>query len=211
MRAAAVPGNGCSFPSRAWQRARCASRRSASLVFWGKQNGNASVEAKPSLTRDTPPMQSHRGNDEARHCERSEAIQRLCKRPLDCFVAAAPRNDEHSRSRDAIAPAGCHALAMALPQPRHFHFASPEKRGKRSTERCGGLHLLPGKSGRELHPLPGTAASLMTRAAHLSALHYRIDGSCLPTRPGPALPGITGSKREVCTPLRHQCSEHLAV
>jgi hypothetical protein len=88
MRVAAVPGNGCSFPSRAWQRARCASRRSASLVFWGKQNGNASVEAKPSLTRDTPPMQSHRGNDEARHCERSEAIQRLCKRPLDCSSQA---------------------------------------------------------------------------------------------------------------------------
>jgi hypothetical protein len=28
----------------------------------------------------------------------------------------------------------------------------------------------------------------------------RIDGSHLPTRPGPALPGITGYKREVCTP-----------
>jgi len=27
-------------------------------------------------------------------------------------------------------------------------------------------------------------------------------------QPGPALPGITGSKRE--DPLRHQCSEHLA-
>jgi hypothetical protein len=28
-----------------------------------------------------------------RHCERSEAIQRLGKK-LDCFVAIAPRNDE---------------------------------------------------------------------------------------------------------------------
>src|SRR5580704_11038317 len=82
-----------------------------------------------------------------------------------------------------------------------FHFLlAPIKRGKRSTEWCGGLHLLPGKSGRELHPLPGTAAVLMTRAAHLSVLHDRIDGSCLPPRPGPALPGITGCKREVCTP-----------
>lgn len=28
----------------------------------------------------------------------------------------------------------------------------------------------------------------------------RIDGSCLPPRPGPARLGITGCKREVCTP-----------
>jgi hypothetical protein len=81
--------------------------------------------------------------------------------------------------------------------PRFFCFP---KRGKRSTERCGGLRLLPGKSGRELHPLPGTAPAFMTKAGHLSVLHDRIDGSCLPPRPGPALPGITGCKREVCTP-----------
>jgi len=104
-----------------------------------------------------------------------------------------------SRSRDAIASAKVSRVAMASPQPRHFHFA-PQKRGKRSTERCGGLHLLPGKSGRELHPLPGTAAAFMTKAAHLSVLHDRIDGSHHPTRPGPALPGITRCKREFCTP-----------
>jgi hypothetical protein len=33
-------------------------------------------------------------NDETRCCVRSEAIQRFMQRPLDCFVAVAPRNDE---------------------------------------------------------------------------------------------------------------------
>src|SRR5580704_13532385 len=92
-------------------------------------------------------------------------------------------------------------MAMISPRThaRHFHFASL-KEGSGAPTGAVDCHLLPGTARRELHPLPGTAASLMTRAAHLSALHYRIDGSCLPTRPGPALPGITGSKREVCTP-----------
>ena len=33
-----------------------------------------------------------------RHCERSEAIQGRITRPLDCFVARAPRNDGRGRS-----------------------------------------------------------------------------------------------------------------
>ena len=71
-----------------------------------------------------------------------------------------------------------------------------------------------GAGGRELYPLPGTAPAFMTKAGHLSVLHDRIDGSCLPPRPGPALPGITGCKRQWAfrpPSLRRQCSEHLAV
>ena len=62
-RAAAVPGNGCSFPNRAWQRARCAIRRSASL--FGEANGNASraFGAKIFSIALTIRMQVHRGND----------------------------------------------------------------------------------------------------------------------------------------------------
>ena len=38
----------------------------APLPSLGKRNGSASVEAKPSLTRDTPPVQMHRENAIAR-------------------------------------------------------------------------------------------------------------------------------------------------
>jgi hypothetical protein len=37
-----------------------------------------------------------------RHCERSEAIQKL-KQGLDCFVAGAPRNDENAAPSPIIA------------------------------------------------------------------------------------------------------------
>jgi|HubBroStandDraft_6_1064221.scaffolds.fasta_scaffold908108_1 hypothetical protein len=47
---------------------------------------------------------------------------------MDCRVK--PGNDgAGERSRDAIASAECHTLAMASPQPRHFHFASPNNEG----------------------------------------------------------------------------------
>jgi hypothetical protein len=50
----------------------------------------------------------------------------------------------------------------------------------------------PGK----LHPLPGTAAALITRAARLSALHCGLTGLSSCPGPEPALPGIAGCKRE---------------
>src|SRR5580698_2580982 len=115
-----------------------------------------------------------------------------------------------SRSRDAIASAKVSRVAMASPQPRHFHFASL-KRGKRSTERCGGLHLLPGKSGRELHPLPGTAATLMTRVAHLSVLHDGLMEVAFQPGPGQRFLESPDANGRSALPLRHQCSEHLAV
>jgi hypothetical protein len=75
MRDAAVPGNGCSFPSRVWQQARCVVRRSASLVIGGKQNGNASrfrgevsyrlnknPDADASRERWNSSLRAHRSN-----------------------------------------------------------------------------------------------------------------------------------------------------
>jgi len=41
-------------------------------------------------------MRMHRGNDEARHCERSEAIQRSMQAAPGLLRRKAPRNDGYS-------------------------------------------------------------------------------------------------------------------
>jgi hypothetical protein len=107
--------------------------------------------------------------------------------------ATTCRREPMGRTRSFSQPAGAAQLsriAMASPQLRHFHFCFPDKRGKRSTDWCG---------GRELHLLPGTA-TIPCGTAHLSVLHCADCRDFVSTRPGPALPGITGCKREVCTP-----------
>jgi hypothetical protein len=69
---------------------------------------------------------------------------------------------------------------------------------------------------RTAHPSPIAEASMCRpqprsfATARLPALHRgRAPGLSIPNSARAALPGITGSKRE--DPLRHQCSEHLAV
>jgi hypothetical protein len=74
MRVAAVPGNGGSSGLCLATGAVQQVRRSALRFprYRGKQKGNASVEAKPSRTRDTAPMHSHRENAPSwRHCRAS--------------------------------------------------------------------------------------------------------------------------------------------
>ncbi len=108
-----------------------------------------------------------------------------------------------SFSRRAFAPELCHAIPkQALPS------TSPKKGGGApigapnwaASNRCGArpfscLPHLRGRSGR------GALAFRRPTAAFAEVLPS--------ARPGPALPGTTGCKRE--NPLRHQCSEHLAV
>jgi len=38
-------------------------------------------------------MAASKGKFDVRHCERSDAIQLMIEKNLDCFVAFAPRND----------------------------------------------------------------------------------------------------------------------
>jgi len=38
-------------------------------------------------------MAVSKGKFDVRHCERSDAIQLMIEKNLDCFVAFAPRND----------------------------------------------------------------------------------------------------------------------
>ena len=59
-----------------------------------------------------------------------------CKRPLDCFVASAPRNDEFSRSRNALSRASAVTPAMRS----HERFRSPHRS---SSEHAGGGHWHP--------------------------------------------------------------------
>src|ERR1700749_4798710 len=75
---------------------------------------------------------------------------------------------------------------MASPQPRHFHFCFPDNEGS-------GAPI--GAGGRELHLLPGTAAILFTGPRTFRCSTMRIAETFVSTRPGPALPGITGSTR----------------
>ena len=52
-------------------------------------------------------------NSLRRHCERSEAIQKISPlKVLDCFVAGAPRNDAISRSRGADASEFCETRVL---------------------------------------------------------------------------------------------------
>ena len=82
-------------------------------------------------------------------------------------------------------------MAMASPQARHFHFCFPDNEGS-------GAPI--GAGGRELHLLPGTAAILFTGPRTFRCSTMRIAETFVSTRPGPALPGITGCKREFRTP-----------
>jgi hypothetical protein len=105
-------------------------------------------------------------------------------------------------------PRRCHALAMASPQPRHFHFRFPQitREAEHRT-----VHLLPGKSGRELPPLPGTAAVLMTRAAHLRCSTIGLMEVAFQPGPGQRFLESPDANGSSALPLRHQCSQHLTV
>ena len=99
--------------------------------------------------------------------------------------------------------------------PKPFPKSSPQKRREAERQKthhraasCDAAHafapsfpVLPRKTGA-LGP-PGTGR------ARLSAPHRGFDQGFTPGSARAALPGITGCKRE--DPLRHQCSEHLAV
>ena len=82
-----------------------------------------------------------------------------------------------------VHPQSPHAIEKIFASTEAHSFLLPNKGGKRSADR---------RRTRELHPLPGTAEILVTRIPRLSAPHYGLT-AVTPSRPGPALPGITGS------------------
>jgi hypothetical protein len=94
-------------------------------------------------------------------------------------------------------PQRCHALAMALPQTRHFHFAPPDNEGSGAPN--GAPCLLPGTAGENCTRYQVQPRPVLPGRSPFGA-PLRIDGTCVLPRPGPALPGITGYKREFCTP-----------
>ena len=85
----------------------CTVRCSASLVV-GEAEKAWPTFGPIIATRHNAPMQLHRENEIAcRHCEHKGVYARLrramakqssaqCQRPLDCFVAGAPRNDTNA-------------------------------------------------------------------------------------------------------------------
>jgi hypothetical protein len=122
--------------------------------------------------------------------------------------------DKRLRSRDAFASARCDAWRWLRLNRGIFHFCFPLKEGSGAPNGAVDCHLLPGTARRELHPLPGTAAVLMTRAAHLSVLHVGLmEVTFQPGLGQRFLESPDANGRAFCPrlPLRHQCSEHLAV
>ena len=116
------------------------------------------------------------------------------------------------RSRDAPShPSLASRFKKALPT------SSPTKKGGGAPTGAPRVSAPPQKDkpasvcgARYVRPLPRIGAGFKGRRARLSALHRGHAPRALPrTRFRAALPGITGSKRE--DPLRHQCSQHLAV
>ena len=100
----------------------------------------------------------------------------------------------------------------------HLHPSCHSSGTKARLERTRGLFLLPfimrEAERRMAHPIPiaaperGPAAVICDRTPS-GAPPRSCAGIIHPNSAWAALPGITGSKRE--DPLRHQCSEHLAV
>ena len=131
---------------------------------------------------------------------------RLAERPPHPRFAstsprAAGRGDKAiSFSRRTFAPELCHAIPkQALPSTSQRREA--ERRQAHPTETA---------SRRDTSSLCHAARRLKRRSRSPLGAPPRHFAEALPSaRPGPALPGITGCKRE--NPLRHQCSEHLAV
>ncbi len=129
-----------------------------------------------------------------------------CRRPLDCFVARASRNDEFSRSRGALLrPSHSSRFKKAASNGREAVCLLPLNEGGGAPN--GAPKSKVAASGK---PSPDVAASLIRGplAFRRSSAVMR-QGFSIPNSARAALPGITGSKRE--DPLRHQCSEHLAV
>jgi len=122
-----------------------------------------------------------------------------------------PGDDESFRSRDAAShPSFC------LRQEKPSQEASPKnsslKKGGGAPRGAGRIRIEKRCGARPFSfpPCERTEAALTSWSgrARLSAPHRGIRGFGLGSAQA-ALPGTTGCKRE--DPLRHQCSEHLAV
>jgi hypothetical protein len=132
------------------------------------------------------------------------------------FSSSSPAGDDVSfRSRDAAShPSFAHAKKpQRKAKPKSVAKNSSLKR--REAERREAHHRAASKSdaARVLSPSPlrrtEAARTSWSGRARLSAPHRGIRGFLGLGSAQAALPGITGCKRE--DPLRHQCSEHLAV
>ncbi len=192
-----------------------------------KSTGTPSRESARALLRFTMSNSdaiTPRGKRCFRHCERSEAIQRSMQaapgllpptrsalrrtqthRSSPCerrrVVASAPRNDEWNRSRDACASELLFKRHESSPQThvRHFHFASPDNEGSGAPTGAVDCTCYQAQSG-ETAPVTGNSRGPHDKGRSPFGAPLRIDRTFVLPRPGPALPGITGSKREVCTP-----------
>jgi hypothetical protein len=139
--------------------------------------------------------------------ERSDAVlQRLCPAMTRFFVLAM-------RLRIRALPTPRKAKPKSIPK-KHRQETPPLKEGRRSAERrTTGPHRKAMRRASFLLPpfYGGTeaAGTSWSGRARLSAPHRGIRGFFGLGSAQAALPGTTGCKRE--DPLRHQCSEHLAV
>ena len=154
-----------------------------------------------------PPM---RGDGE--RCQRGQ-VSEACAN-----VTQAPSLPSPASGGGQVSPFSRRAFAPEL-WPRHGKKALRASLKRREAERRQAHHWFPPR--RREKSLPAYAAryvrpsSALARSLRGGALAFRRStavmrrGSYPPTRFRAALPGITGSKRE--DPLRHQCSQHLAV
>jgi hypothetical protein len=176
---------------------------------------------------ETNPSHSHASKDDspviaARHCERSEAIQRMCKRPLDCFVASAPRNDARhianpSRSRASFFAQAVVRMALkSLPSrgEQELPFSSSKLLEglpfEASAKKGSGTPASPGSTFRIFS---GCGDAHIAARADLSAFHSRLSpegrrSQRLRSRPGFLGLGFTGCYPVSPVPVQWQHPTH---
>jgi hypothetical protein len=104
-------------------------------------------------------------------------------------------------------------MAMASPLTRHSHFASQITReAERRLAHLLDCTCRQAQSGTA--PVTGNSRDPHYKGRSPFGAPQRIAETFISTRLGPALPGITGCKRQWAfrpPPLQCQCSQHLAV
>jgi hypothetical protein len=120
-----------------------------------------------------------------------------------CFPATANSSNPRCQtasfalSRDASASGFVFKRYESSPLTRHFHFGFPDNEG--SGAPTGAPRLLP-DTAKETAPVTGYSRVPHDKGRSPFGAPLRIDRTCVLPQPGPALPGITGCKREFCTP-----------
>jgi hypothetical protein len=169
--------------------------------------------ARQPLFEREPPRKASRGSSPRHNLSFENALMSFCEMSfcdMRSFVVAMPL-----RTRALPTPRFAYAKKSQAKKRRQKHSQENASLKRREAERREAHHRAASKSdaARVLSPIPLVGGPRPRGPHGAGALAFRRPTAASEVfalgSAQAALPGITGCKRE--DPLRHQCSEHLAV